>query len=485
MGSQTIHLQIICKRIENIAKNLQSSNNQPVIITTSNLPEFKEVFLSFYNKSVEKAVNSVQQDDMLATTIRKFIEDQLIRNKYRISLDEIICLDYITKETIEALTDTGLLRSEPNSKGRLNYELSHDTFIEPILSSRNVRKIKEEGEEKIRIEKEKNKKIKKVLKEELEERDRKAKEEKIERERKTQKKIIIILSIAAIVSILFAIFGIVNWQKADRNAIVAQKARNNADSMRIKMEIAIFDKAIKEQNTEWRGYYNYGKYNKPLKEDLEEIDTLDLSSYALSYLPKEIIECTNLSSINLLKNPNLDWQDCFEKLAKLTNLTEIKISVYDLDSIPKQYWNKITGIEILDTNLTEIPKNILQQKQLTYLNLSNSKLTSLPIEIGNLTNLTELSLWKNQLTSLPMEIGNLTNLTELSLWKNQLTSLPMEIGKLTNLKGLYLQKNQLTNLPNGIINLINLEYFNLTENKFSEDYKKEFEKQFPNCIIYW
>ena len=62
----------------------------------------------------------------------------------------------------------------------------------------------------------------------------------------------------------------------------------------------------------------------------------------------------------------------------------------------------------------------------------------IPSEIGNLTNLTYLNLRSNQLTgSIPPEIGNLTNLTRLWLNDNQLTgSIPPEIGNLTNLERL-------------------------------------------------
>ncbi|MDD4522678.1 MAG: COR domain-containing protein, partial [Methanosarcina sp.] len=53
----------------------------------------------------------------------------------------------------------------------------------------------------------------------------------------------------------------------------------------------------------------------------------------------------------------------------------------------------------------------------------------------------------NQLTSLPPEIAELKNLTKLKISFNQLTSLPPEIAELKNLTELFLDGNPLENLP--------------------------------------
>ena len=47
-------------------------------------------------------------------------------------------------------------------------------------------------------------------------------------------------------------------------------------------------------------------------------------------------------------------------------------------------------------------------KDIKELHLSHNQLTQLPSEIGQLTQLTYLDLYNNQLTQLPNEIGNLT-----------------------------------------------------------------------------
>ncbi|MCP4344129.1 MAG: TIR domain-containing protein, partial [Desulfobacterales bacterium] len=56
----------------------------------------------------------------------------------------------------------------------------------------------------------------------------------------------------------------------------------------------------------------------------------------------------------------------------------------------------------------------------------------------------------NQLSQLPPEIGELKNLQSLTLRNNQLSQLPPEIGELKNLQSLTLSSNQLSQLPSDI-----------------------------------
>ncbi len=173
-------------------------------------------------------------------------------------------------------------------------------------------------------------------------------------------------------------------------------------------------------------------------------------NHKLLQIPKEVVKCTNLKHLNLLKNENVNWKQSSETLSKLNPKIGIYVSIYDLDSIPKQLQSKITGIEILKIALDKIPDNIIHQKQLNYLDFScdsydKNNFTIFPTELFRLTNLKYLNLKYCQIKSLPQEILKLKKLTKLNLSYNQLTSLPTEIGTLTHLKILDLYNRHLSN----------------------------------------
>jgi len=295
-------------------------------------------------------------------------------------------------------------------------------------------------------------------------------------------------------------------QKTKLALAKADSALQRAEEMQRRVETAMFDKAVKQHFPEWKGYANYdwNSWNSTSNEEtkkgleiLQKIDSLDLSANALLRVPQEVADCKNLKHLNLLGNPDIDWKQSTETFAKLGSQVEMYVSVYDLSAIDSVYWHLITGIDLLQKNykpFDNIPANILQQKQLVYLdlsgtysyqnkfnnlsqltqicslnnliylNLNNCSIDAFPPEIGNLQNLTNLDLTYNQLTTLPPEIGNLQNLTSLELWYNQLTTLPPEIGNLQNLTSLELRGNQLTTLPAEIGNLQNLTSLNLSWN---------------------
>jgi formylglycine-generating enzyme required for sulfatase activity len=163
---ETTQLQIVCQRIEDIAqeKYKLSLNPEPVIITRQDLPEFKNIFLSFYDETINEVTKDIEGDRQAISrnNVRRFIDDHLIRNNQRISLDAIICSEYVSKDILNKLVNTHLLRAERNSTGGFSYELSHDTLIVPILISRKERV---EKEEKARVQAKQLKELRKLKKE--------------------------------------------------------------------------------------------------------------------------------------------------------------------------------------------------------------------------------------------------------------------------------------------------------------------------------
>ena len=144
--------------------------------------------------------------------------------------------------------------------------------------------------------------------------------------------------------------------------------------------------------------------------------------------------------------------------AARTGQTELNLNGDQLTSLPAEIGQlkNLTELNLLNNNLTSLPAEIGQLKNLRVLDLGFNYQISLPAEIGQLKNLIKLVLYYNNLTSLPAEIGQLKNLRVLDLYDNKLTSLSAEIGQLKNLTVLRLDSNNLTTLPAEIGQLKNL-----------------------------
>jgi len=306
---ETTQLQIICERIENIAqeKYKNSLNNEIVQITNVDLPRFDDIFLDFYDKSINKVAKQLSEKN----NVQKFVEDQLIRNHQRISLDEIICIDYVSKEILKELVNSHLLRAERNSTGGFSYELSHDTLIEPILISR-----------KKRIEKEEEQKAEQERIEELRIAQETAEQERIERkkEQKRQRTIIAIVTVAAIVSIVFGAFGFWQMQKAKANlsnAIKFQVLGKKKDAISFKNQ-EIYNSAIGKYEELLSIYREYPKYNfdtLAVYKDINECELLSVESETFhlfmtkadSLIEKKDLESIKKSYNYYIKADSLDY----------------------------------------------------------------------------------------------------------------------------------------------------------------------------------
>jgi len=225
---ETTQLQIVCHRIEDIAA--AKPGNGPRQIEVGDLPEFKNIFLNFYFDSI----NRLPEEDR--DKAKRLIEDELIRNHQRISLDEEICKGYLKDEELKTLVDTHLLRAERNTFGRISYEISHDTLIEPILESQKTYR---ENLERIRLENEQKEELRKLREQqenearEREEEMKRIREEQKHKEKERQRKIrqqrtiIMIVSVFLVISIGLGLFGYFKMLEAEVNRKEAVKAYDN------------------------------------------------------------------------------------------------------------------------------------------------------------------------------------------------------------------------------------------------------------------
>jgi hypothetical protein len=210
---ETTQLQILCNRLENLhlAK-----------ITEQDIPNFEDIFLQFYEESVEK----VSENQPMK--VRKFIENELIKKGRRISLDESVCMDSINQKTLELLVNTHLLRAERNNTGGISYELSHDTLVSPILQAKAKREAEEAQikAEQDRLEEERR------LREQAEA-DRKEKE-KIQKQLRTVRTLLAVAVVALLLAIGGVWYALVQKNQADRNLQAAKLYSKRADDARVR-----------------------------------------------------------------------------------------------------------------------------------------------------------------------------------------------------------------------------------------------------------
>jgi Leucine-rich repeat (LRR) protein len=100
-----------------------------------------------------------------------------------------------------------------------------------------------------------------------------------------------------------------------------------------------------------------------------------------------------------------------------------------------------------------------------------------------LESIRRLDLENSQLQSIPKEIGGLKGLKRLYLHNNQPQSIPKEIGELKSLERLYLRNNQLQSIPKEIGELKNLEWLDLGNNQLPKQHQKEIKSWLPKCDI--
>ena len=178
-----------------------------------------------------------------------------------------------------------------------------------------------------------------------------------------------------------------------------------------------------------------------LKDDMENLETLDLSGTAIKELP---------SSIGCLKSlQSLD-------LSKCENLVNLPESIWDLRSLEKLLMASCS-------NLKGFPNLKDDMENLKMLNLRGTDIKELPSSIGHLKALQRLDLMGTRtLKELPSSIGDLKALQRLDLRETGIKELPSSIGDLKGLQSLYLSVTAIKELPSSIGHLKALESLDLS-----------------------
>ena len=165
--------------------------------------------------------------------------------------------------------------------------------------------------------------------------------------------------------------------------------------------------------------------------------------------------------------PEEGYQIALERISGTKkSQTILDLSYLNLRELPEEIvqLSNLVSLDISNNEFNFFPK-IIGQLNLSQLFVHKNQLPHLPKEIKNLRNLTWLTVGENQLTYLPEELGDLVNLVVLGAGKNQISELPKEIGWLEKLDSLHLPNNNIVTLPKEIIGLVNLTSINLSNNQ--------------------
>jgi formylglycine-generating enzyme required for sulfatase activity len=226
---ETFQLQMICQHMESKIV----IGNKDNYVETKDIGDLELITEDYYNGVVNQ-LGSKQEKNK----IRIFIEEKLIVEDRRISLDEAICKTHIPLDTLKRLVDSRILRSEPNTTGGFSYELSHDTLVAPILKAKEVRIAEEQRQAEER----------KAQAEAEAERQRLA-QERIEKEKqlKRQRTIISIVSVAAVISLLLAAFALWQMDKASKATALAEQSLREIEKNQKRLKIAFAEAEKQEQ----------------------------------------------------------------------------------------------------------------------------------------------------------------------------------------------------------------------------------------------
>lgn len=135
-------------------------------------------------------------------------------------------------------------------------------------------------------------------------------------------------------------------------------------------------------------------------------------------------------------------------------------------------------------HLKSFPKEILQFKNLQYLDISKNSISEIPDSIYLLTNLQYFSCSKTGLKRLPKDIGKLTNLVYLNFNQNDLEFLPPQIGNLEKLEILDLWSNNLGEFPSSLSNLKALKVMDLRNILISDEVQTNIINMLPRAKVH-
>lgn len=164
-------------------------------------------------------------------------------------------------------------------------------------------------------------------------------------------------------------------------------------------------------------------------------------------------------------------------LANVKEYTDLAIALNHKDSVIKLVLRK--------KKFKEFPKEILQFKNLQYLDISKNTIRFLPDSITTLKNLQVFICSRTELDSLPQNFGDLVNLKHINCNQNELTILPYSFGNLTKLEYADFWDNNMDQFHGSMANLTSLKRLDLRNILISKSKQDALSAQLPHTKIYF
>ncbi len=176
-------------------------------------------------------------------------------------------------------------------------------------------------------------------------------------------------------------------------------------------------------------------------------------------------------------NVMVNLEECIGKpVPHASSLDEVDVGFTSFEG-------NVTGLKLSGLNLHSFPENVLDLKELKYLDLSNNNIKQLPDAIGSLKNLEFLVINNNKVRGLPDTIGQLKSLISLDVYRNDISAIPKDVGNLESLVRFDAHDNKIVHLPASLLNLKKLKYLFLNENQLQNvdgslnEWLEQFKKQ--------
>ena len=144
-------LQICCENIESRLIERAKHGDIDTVVDPADLPSFELIYEEYYNNKINELLPAEREN------AKRLLEDELVSLNestgvvFRLNADGRRLLEKpgVNEALLKRLTNAFLLRSEPNTTGGYNYEISHDTLITPIQKAKKQR-LEEEATQKQR-----------------------------------------------------------------------------------------------------------------------------------------------------------------------------------------------------------------------------------------------------------------------------------------------------------------------------------------------